>query len=300
MEFCIPGSEPCSWSFPAWLEAHQLPDSRFAKAYNALGDRRRALIKGLIARHFALNPPSGPASSSITRRHDLLEHTSVQEPAPFVLLLLDDVCDAPALFLAALLPALCARVPQVLVARLGQRSAVPDALLAACELSGQEHLAALGPVLLQRLVQEAAASSEPGLVLHPDTPEFRRLLGQKELRQALDASPLRLVPLRLPRACGLWRDSSIDLPPEDVSLLYGALPFETAGAVPGMRSRTAPDEDAWAVFCETRRDLLLAPPIRAGHGQAVVTVSGECLGLWRWPELHPALFLQERQIFLTT
>jgi hypothetical protein len=300
MEFCIPGSEPCSWSFPAWLESHQLPDVRFARAYNALGDQRRALIKGLIARHFALNPPCFSSSGSTARSYDLLEHTRTQQPAPFVLLLLDDLCDAPALFLAALLPALCARVPQVLVARLGQRSTVPDALLAACELCGQEQLVALGPVLLQRLVQEAAACGEPGLVLHPDTPEFRRLLGQKELRQILDASPLRFVALRAPRAPGLWRDSSIDFPPEDVALLFGKLPFEVAGAVPGMRVRTAPHEDAWAAFNETRRDLLLAPPARAALGHAGCAVSGECLGLWRWSELHPLSFVQERQIFLTT
>lgn len=300
MEFCIPDSEPSPWAFPAWLEEHQLPDDRFAKAYNALGDRRRALIKGLIARHYALTPPSGPAANSLTQRFELLEHTSLQEPAPFVLLLLDGQHDAPALFLSALVPALCARVPQVLVARLGQRSAVPDALLASCELCGQERLAALGPMLLQRLVQECATSGEPGLVLHPDTPEFRRLLGQKELRQALDAAPVRLVPLRVPQACGLWRDSSIDFPPEDVALLYGALPFEAAGAVPGMRSRTAPDEEGWRAFCEVRRHLLLVPPARAGQPRAAVTVSGECLGLWRWPELHPGLFVQERQIFLST
>ncbi|HWR05129.1 MAG TPA: hypothetical protein VN419_14075 [Humidesulfovibrio sp.] len=300
MELCIPGSEPSPWAFPAWLEDHQLPDARFAKAYNALGDQRRALIKGLIARHYVLTPPNGPASSSNTRRYDLLEHTSLREPAPFMLLLLDGLLDAPALFLSALLPALCARVPQVFVARLGQRSAVPDALLASCELCGQERLAALGPMLVQRLVHECAASGEPGLVLHPDTPEFRRLLGQKELRQVLDASPLRLVPLRAPRVCAIWRDSSIDLPPEDVALLYGALSFETGGAVPGMRSRTAPDEDALTVFCEIRRDLLLAPPAHAGQHRAGLTASGECLGLWRWPELHPGLFEQERQIFLST
>lgn len=300
MDFCIPGSEPSPWAFPAWLEEHQLSDARFAKAYNALGDQRRALIKGLIARHYALTPPCGPASSSATRRFDLLEHTSLQEPAPFVLLLLDGLLDAPALFLSALMPALCARVPQVLVARLGQRSAVPDALLASCELCGQERFAALGPMLLQRLLLECAASGEPGLVLYPDTPEFRRLLGQKELRQVLDAAPLRLVPLRAPRVCAIWRDSSIDFPPEDVALLYGALPFEAAGAVPGMRSRTAPDEDAWTAFCEVRRDLLLAARACAGQHRAAVTVSGECLGLWRWPELHPGLFVQERQIFLST
>lgn len=85
-----------------------------------------------------------------------------------------------------------------------------------------------------------------------------------------------------------------------MALLYGALPFEAAGAVPGMRSRTAPDDDVWAAFCEIRRDLLLAPSARAGQHKAGFMVGGGCLGLWRWPEVHPTLFVQERQTFLST
>lgn len=300
MESCIPSSEASSWTLPAWLEPHQITDTRFARAYNALGDQRRALLKGLIARHYALNPPSGPACSTAIERFDLMERTRSVEPVSSVLLLLDQSIDAPALFLAALMPALCARAGQVLVARLGRKSAVSDALLVSCELSGQERLAALGPVLLQRLLLDCAASGEACVVVHPDTAEFRRLLSQKSLREALDASAMRFVPLRAPRTSGLWRDTSLDFPPHDVELLYGALSFDSAGAIPGQRSRMAPDEDAWAAFSTEQRDLLLVPAARAGQGSAAVSVSGDCLGLWRWPELHPGLFVRERQVFTSS
>jgi len=285
---------------PQWLEPHLVPDGRSARAYIALGDTRRALIKSLIAQHYVLTPPVGPHRSSSTSRLGVLERTTVLEPAPFVLLLVNASIDCPALFLAALLPALCARVPEVLVVRQGKRSAVPDSLLVSCELAGQERVAALGPLQIKRLLLDCASCGEPGIVLYPETQEYRRLLDKPALRQTLEASPLRLVPLRTPRAAGLWRDTSLDFPPEDVALLYGALPFESRGAVPGQRARKAQDEAAWQAFRSVRRDLLLVPAARAGQARANVTVSGACLGLWRWPGMHAHTFVQERRFFTST
>lgn len=300
MEPPIPDLESSAWTFPQWLEPHLVPDVRFARAYNSLGDAPRALIKSVIAQHHVLTPPVGPHWSSNTCRFGVLERTSVLEPVPFVLLLLDASIDCPALFLAALLPALCARVPEVLVVRQGKRDAVPDSLLVSCELSGQERVAALGPLQIKRLLTDCASGGEPGVVLYPDTSEYRRVLGQSAVRQAVEASCLRLVPLCAPRAAGLWRDTSLDFSPEDVALLYGALPFETRGAVPGQRGRKAPDEDAWQTFRSVQRDLLLVPAARAEQGRAAVTVSGACLGLWCWPGMSTNTFVQERRIFTST
>lgn len=292
MEPPIPDSDPGEWTFPAWLDQRLVSDFRFARAYNALGDERRALIKGLVARHYGLQH-CGPQRSDTTEAFGLFDRRLVRRPLPFVLLLVDAVFVAPALMLAALLPALCARVPQVLVARLGKGA--PDALLVACELSGQERLATLGPVQLQRLLLELAAGGAPGAVLHPDTDEFRRMLAKPALRQALDASPLRLVPLRAPRLPGLWRDAADDFPPADVALLYGALAFDEQGATPGQHGQ--PDVEAWRNFAAVQRDLLLAPASRAEQSRALVTASGDCLGLWRWHQLQHNAFALERHIF---
>lgn len=297
MESCFPCSEPSGWSPPDWFETHLIPDVRFAKAYNALADDRRALLKGLIARHFALNPPSPAASTSVTERFDLFSRRSIRGPAPFVLLLTDRELDAPALFLAALLPALCARVPQVLVCRVGKKSDVPDSLLVSCELSGQERVAAVGPVLLQRLLTDCAASGDAGVVLYPDTSAFRHIISQSALRAALDASALRLTALRPPRACGLWRDECHQFPPLDVALLYGLLNFDIGGVAPGAR-KAGPDEKGWKAFRAVPRDLDLLPQARAGQGRGLVTVTESCLGQWAWPELVPDFFVQQRQTFL--
>jgi len=299
MESRFPCFEPTGWSPPDWFEPHLLPDGRFAKAYNALADDRRALLKCVIARQYALWQPTQPISRAAEERFELFTRQRSQEPAPFVMLLMDHDLDAPALFLAALLPALCARVPQVLVCRVGKKSDIPDSLLVACELAGQESVAAVGPVLLQRLLADCAASGDPGVVLHPDTPSFRHMFAQPALAQALDASSLRLTALRPPRACGLWRDESHQFPPLDVSLLYGPLNFEIGGVAPGARKAVA-DETAWKHFHAAHRDLDLVPQARAGQGRALVTVTEACLGLWSWPELAPDLFVHQRQIFSTT
>jgi hypothetical protein len=301
MESSFPCSEPSGWSPPDWFEPHLIPDGRFAKAYNALTDDRRALLKGLIARHYVLNAPPSAVSTVATDSFALFTRRSVREPMPFVLLLTDRDLDAPALFLAALMPALCARVPQVLVCRVGKKSDVPDSLLVCCELSGQERVAAVGSVLLKRLLtdcaESTAASGESGIVLYPDTQAFRHLLSQPALRAALDSSALRLTPLRPPRACGLWRDECHQFPPLDVALLYGLLNFDIGGVAPGAH-KTVPDESAWKIFRNVPRDLDLLPQARAGRGRGGVTVTESCLGQWAWPELIPGFFVQQRQIFL--
>lgn len=275
---------------PPWLDSQLVPDSRFARAYDALGDSRRALLKRAIAAQFALNPPRRSQRSALTEELPCgLVRCCVSKPRPFVLLLLDTGLDAPALFLAALLPALAARPTDVLVARLGARADVPDSLLAACELAGQERVAALGPRQMERLLLAAAASGLPGLVLHQDSPAFRRILSSKALRAELDASTLALRGLTPPLRPGLWRDASSRPLPEDVALLYGALDFESP----------APGAD-YASFA-AGRGLVLAPDALAGQagqgGAACCVVAASQLGLYAWPELSPDLFAHCRTTY---
>jgi hypothetical protein len=279
-----------AWAEPAWLEACLVPDRRFARAYESLGDRRRALLKGVIARHYALNPPPTELENRQVRRFGLFTQTRSSTPAPFVLLLSEPGFDSPALLLAALLPALCARVGQVLVARMGAKSDIPDAFLAACELSGQERLAALGPVQLERLLVHCAQNGQTGLVLHPDTPSFRAILSRKALRKALDDSVLRFVGLRPPQSPGVWREEPASLPTERLALLYGGLSFEEAGP------KCVPQG-----FWEKRRDLLILPDALADKamqgGAARLAVTEACLGQYHWPELGPHTFQDIRQGF---
>lgn len=287
-----PGPRPATQDDPAkpvhsWppqrLASLLIPDARFARAYDTLGDRRRALLKRTIAAHYALNPPRADRYSVLTEQlASGLVRTRVTQPRPFVLLLLDAGLDAPALLLAALMPALAARPDDVLVARLGGRAETPDSLLAACELAGQEHVAALGPRQLEGLLLDAAVSGQPGLVLHADSPALRRILAAKTLRAALDASCLTLCALPLPQQPGLWRDAPGQFDPADVALLYGALDFEA----------NSPGGAEFAAFA-SGRGLLLLPDARsrqAGQGGADCAVSESQLGLFAWPRLSPDLF----------
>ncbi|MBU1039946.1 MAG: hypothetical protein KKF77_02455 [Proteobacteria bacterium] len=300
MEIAARSSRP-AWTCPTWLAPRFISDARFARAYDALGDQRRAKLKGLIADHFALTPPvqSHGAQCSQHFVSGLSRHACTM-PRPFVLLLTDASLDAPALFLAALMPALCSGAGEVLVLRLGARpgqpNGPPDALLTACELAGQERVAAVSPTLALRLLSECAQSGLPGLVLYPDTPVLRRLFARPELRDQLDASALRLAPLRLPRALGLWRDSPGQYDPAVLEFLYGALAFEAGGATPGRRTgkslNDATIKAAFSAFAAPRRDLLLVPEQRlsAGQGAARLVVGESHVGLWTWPELTPELF----------
>lgn len=289
-----------AWAMPAWLLPRLIPDVRFALAYDRLGDQRRALLKGLIADHYALSPPR-----AVLRREtsEVLASGLVRAvrslPRPFALLLTDASLDAPALFLAALMPLLCSGAAEVLVARLGARSALPDALLTACELAGQERVAALSPSQAGRLLSECAQSGLPGLVLHPDAPAFRRMLERPPLRSSLAAGSLRLVALAQPRGLGLWRDAPDQFDQERLEFLFGALPFETAGAQPGSSTRKTPEEGAYAAFAAARRDLLLAPDARAGTARtaARLLVGESRAGLWTWPELSPDVFAETAQAF---
>lgn len=302
MESCTPWLGLAPWSPPAWLENTFLPDARFARAYEALAANRRALIKGLVARHFVLNQPGACPSIRMEERYPLFSRRRETSPVPLVILLNDGSLDAPALFLAALLPALCAGVGQVLALRLGTKHSVPDSLLVSCELAGQERLAALGPRQLQNLLLDCAGSAGPAVLLYPQTEVLRPLLEQKALRAALDASALRRMPLTLPRAPGLWRDAPGQFPANELDLLYGQLVFEEGGAAPNGLAQ--PAETAWNTFCAVPRDLLLVPNSRLEQisaGCAVRSVCAEgCVGHWTWPEILPGLFSMERETVLTT
>ena len=162
--------------------------------------------------------------------------------------------------------------------------------------NNQQTSPAVADMLIQRLLTEAAASGEPGVVLHPQTAAFHKLVSQPSLREALDVSPLRLVGLQPPRACGIWRDEAGQFPPLDVALLYGPLGFAIGGATP-VAGASAPDEDEWQAFSVAKRELALVPAARSGAQGARVSVSEGCLGQWCWPALTPELFIRQRQVF---
>jgi hypothetical protein len=171
------------------------------------------------------------------------------------------------------------------------RSAAPDTLLTACELAGQERVAALGPIQVQRLLDACIADGRPGVVLHPGTAAMTRLLQRPSLAERLAASTVRLLALRRPVRVGLWRDTA-DIPPaDDVSLLYGALQWETN--CPGQNTR----ESDWLSCLQRGAGLASLSGCSRPPGGAAVTVATGSLGMWRWPGLGLQAFLARTEVF---
>lgn len=290
-------------AFPGWLDSRLVTDARFARAYNACGDSGRAQLKRIIAAHYALNPPR--ESLAATRLDLLRSGLSVATdtaPATFAVILCDGGMDAPAFLLSALVPALCSGIPEVLVVRLGGAVGLSNSTLAACELAGQERVAALGPAQVERLLAHCAASGLPGVLLHADTAPVRAILARPGLRSLPASTQVRRVALAPPAQVALWRDSKDDFSPDCVALAYGDLPFEEGGLAPGEKGRK-PAASAFEAFALAPRDLLLAPDGRmalsyqaAGQG-ARVTVSRSQLGMWAWDCLCQDVFLRRATVF---
>ncbi len=279
--------------FPGWLEARLIPDSRFARAYDSLGDSGRGLLKRLIAAHFALNPP---APALVSTRLDVLRGglslATDAAPRAWVVVLCDGGLDAPAFLLPALVPALCSGVAEVLVARLGAAKGISGATLAACELAGQERVAALDVRHTEALLAQLAQSGQPGVVIHADTPTIRKLFSRPGLAPLLDCPDVWRVALPMPARCGLWRDGPDDFPSDTLARLYGGLAFEEAAAGQDFES-----------FAAARRELLLVPDGRVGQlfqaaeQGARVIVSVSQLGLWDWRQISPEVFLLRSSVY---
>lgn len=290
-----------------WFIERLLPDSRFAKSYATFGDDARALLKRAIAAHFAFTPPRRTVRDARSQTLPSgLTRSETTRPVDFVLLLTDASLDAPALALAALMPALTCGAPDVLVARLGTAASLPHSLLTACELAGQERVAALGPVQAERLVRELSERAHAGstcVVLYAASPAVVRVLDRPGLRPLLHTHRLRLVPLVPPARCGIWRDAPTDLPQTVLDLLYPGLDFVRGGAPSGGQPATPASAEQYQDFLATPFDLLLVPDERVAAAtahplQALCVVAGQgSLGLWAWPALHSPLFLQSTVTF---
>lgn len=128
---------------PDWLEAHVVPDTRFASAYAAAGDRQRSLCKALIAALWDMSPPRRTGTEILAVEHGQgRSFLSLTKPLRWAMLCMDASAASPGLVLAALLPALTAGVGEILVVGLDSES-LPAPVLTALELAGQERVVEL-------------------------------------------------------------------------------------------------------------------------------------------------------------
>ena len=155
-------------TIPTWALDACLDDETFAAAYEAVPADRRALLKTAIARQYAWRAPA-PCSENRCARvwTQGFESLEVVAPADVCLLLFDASCASPALFLAALLPALNAGIGTVLAvhARGPQDAPASEAVLAAFELAGQEAVLELPPDKVRDLIGASTENGESCVVL---------------------------------------------------------------------------------------------------------------------------------------
>jgi len=260
---------------PESFEASRVDDVRFARAYDKTGDRGRALIKSCIARLFEINLPGSPVAASRTDRFASggarSEFTAAR---PWYALALDPDCASPSQLVAAVMPALAARIPQVLVFRPKGRGPWPHALLTALELCGVEQV--FSPTfkdLKQHLSVLRGQMGDGGLAC----------LGSQAFCDRIQAlfAPGRAHWLRPPRALGLLAESGLDWDREALAFAHAGVP---------VREYT----DA-AMFASAGHEAVFAPASLAPLAR--LTFEPGCEFLWDWPDLPRELFFGRRLVY---
>lgn len=274
---------PGQW--PQAMEQGRVADAAFAAAYARSSDLQRAWIKtGLAAVYAALG---GPLPACRQRRevlgHDLVLATE-DVPLDFVVVLCGREFLSPARLVAALVPALCARVADVAAVRVG--SAWPKPLLTALELCGVETACRVGARDLPGLLAALPAMGRGAVVVLGDVPLPARLPDALTVQSA-----------RIAGRAGIFdRDDA----PFDAAALAFAHPdmafFRHGGVCPELPAFAAGQGDlAQAAACGY--DAVYAAPDRLAQALAVAPLA---LGpgretCWLWPHLSPDVFRFRRQ-----
>jgi hypothetical protein len=273
-----------SSSWPKILEKGRVGDAAFAAAYARIGDRERAWIKtGLAALYAACGGPwpLGDSRDSLLG-HDL-RFSRREAPLDFVLVACAAPFASPARLAAAVLPALCARVPAVAAVRVGE--AWPRPLLTTLELCGLETVFRVGTRTFAGLGRELAGLGQGTLVL------LDGLAAPRDLPPAL-----RIVRLRTAGTIGVFPEAGADFDWEALAFAQPDLTVRVhGGACPEQESFVAAQgtlaEAAQlgydAVYvAEARLDAgLAAAPLALGPGRET---------LWLWPEISPRTFRRRR------
>jgi len=270
--------------WPESLEQGRLGDAAFAAAYARVADRERAWIKtGLAGLYAACGGPL-PA----LRRQELLCGHDLRlgltdRPLDFVLVVCGASFTSPARLAGAVMPALCAGVPEVAAVRLG--GVWPKPLVTTLELCGVESVFRLGVRAFSGLGAELAARGRGAVVLLDGvaTPAWP------------SGGPI-LVPARLDGPIGVF-------PGPDAAFDWEALAFAHPDATIRVHAPSAPEgapfvaadgglaeaaDSGYAAVFAGEADLdaaLGAAPLVLGPGRET---------FWLWPGITPETFRQKR------
>ena len=155
-----------AFAFPDWTEDFLVADAAFAAAYDACASEERAALKTAIARTATVCGVAGDVSHRVRVMRQGFSLREISCPASWTILVLDGVQTGPARMLAALMPAILAGVPDILVCRVVRDSTpFPQGLLAALELAGQERVMECGPEDALALVSSCCKQDARGRLI---------------------------------------------------------------------------------------------------------------------------------------
>ena len=266
--------------WPPVLEQGRVADRAFATAYAALPDRNRAWIKtGLAALYAALG---GPMPLAVGQErvcgHDLSLATR-ETPLDFVLVACGPGFASPARLMAAVLPALCARVPEVAAVRVG--GAWPKPLLTTLELCGIESAFRLGARAFAGLGKELAGLGRGAIVVLDGL-----------AAPATGPTGPQVFHARVAGRVGIF-------PEADTPFDWDALAFAQPDLTLCVHGGSAPDQAPFVAAAGTLADAAGlgydAVYVGDAKAEAALAVARLSLGpgretLWLWPQLGPEVF----------
>lgn len=270
--------------WPDVLEQGRVPDATFAAAYARVADRERAWIKtGLAGIYAACGGPLEPGC----RQERLCGHDLrlgwVERPLDFVLVVCGASFTSPARLAGAILPALCARVPEVAAVRVG--GAWPKPLLTTLELCGVESVFRLGLRAFSGLGRELAGRGRGAVIVLDGV-----------VRPSWDVPGVRVLAARLDAPLGVF-------PGPDAAFDWEALAFAHPDATFRVHGPSCPDGAPFAAAAgglAEAGDLGYAAvfvgeaDVDAALGVAPLVLGPGRETFWLWPGIAPETFRHKR------
>lgn len=271
-------------SWPEAMERGRVGDAAFAAAYARVTDRERAWIKTGVAALFAAcgGPLPLRRREETLRGHDLCL-ASLDCPLDYALVVCGSGFASPARLAGAVLPALCARVPDVAAVRLG--GAWPQPLLTTLELCGVESVFRLGVRAFAGLGPELSARGR-GAVVCLDGVSL----------PSWPASAPRRIPARADGPLGVFSgpdavfdwDALAFAHPDRSIRVHGAPCPDGKGFVAAAGGLAEAADLGYAAAFAGEADLeaaLAVAPLALGPGREM---------FWLWPGITPETFRQKR------
>ncbi|MFP5222189.1 MAG: hypothetical protein ACLGSA_07870 [Acidobacteriota bacterium] len=259
------------------LDHWRVSDSRFAKAYGTTGDGGRALLKTCIAGLYQAGQQGVlPAISTTCVFHDGISRTESRSSRPWFALLLDPAVAAPAQVLAALMPAVCRRIPLVAVIRPRSRTVWPAPVLTALELCGVELVLEPSGRDLGRCLDMLRSAHGPGGLACLGSASFWN--GVRGVAEDSGATHW----LKSPDAAGLVAAKGIAWNREALAVAHAGV---------DIREYATPQD-----LDSAGHDAVFAPAALAPATASLVIEPGREV-LWDWPDMPGELFFARRLVY---